>query len=96
MAGYVIIDLEVTDEALYAQYVQQMAPLIAAHGGKRLANTTEPEVVEGGWTPRRLALLEFADAEQARNLASSLEVTELQEMRARCVRNRNVVVFAGL
>ena len=96
MAAYVIIDVEVTDEALYAEYREQVTSLIAAHGGRRIAYTAEAEVVDGGWTPRRLALLEFPDAEQARELASSLESAELQEARAHCVGSRNVVVFAGL
>ena len=96
MAAYVIIDVEVTDETLYAEYRQQVAPLVASHGGRHLANASESEVVGGDWTPHRLLLLEFPDAEQASEYASSLEAPELQEMRARCVGGRNIVVVPGL
>ena len=96
MAAYVIIDVEVTDEDLYAGYRQQVAPLVASHGGRHLANTSEPEVMAGDWTPHRLLLLEFPDAEQASEYASSLEAAELHDIRARCVSSRNVVVVPGL
>ena len=96
MAAYVILDVEVTDEALYAQYRQQVASLVASHSGRHLANTGDADAMSGDWTPRRLVLIEFPDADQAKGLVNSLDAAKLQEMRAGCVGSRNVVVIPGL
>lgn len=96
MAAYVILNVEVTDEAVHAQYRQQVAALVASHGGRHLANTNETEVAGGDWTPDRLILVEFPDTEQAKGYVNALEAPELQEIRSRCVGSRNVVVVEGV
>lgn len=96
MAAYAMIDVEVTDEALYAQYRQQVGALPADFGGRYVANTSDSEVTGGDWTPGRLILLEFPDTEQARGYVNALEAAEFREMRARCFGSRNVVVIPGL
>ena len=96
MAAYVILNVEVTDEAVHARYREQVAALPAAYGGRHLANTSESEVMGGEWAFNRLIMLEFPDTEQAKGYVGALGAPELQEMRAQCVGNRNVVVVAGL
>ena len=96
MAAYVILNVEVTDEAVHAQYRQQVAALVASHGGRHLANTSESEVMGGDWAYNRLIMVEFPDTEQAKGYVNALAAPELQEMRARCVGSRNVLVVPGL
>ena len=96
MATYVILNMEVTDEAAHAQFRERVADLPAAFGGRHLANTGESEVVAGEWPFNRLVVLEFPDTEQAKGYASALGAPELQEARARCVSSRTVLVAPGL
>lgn len=73
MAAYVIVDLEVTDPARYAEYRQQVPATVAAFGGRFLVRGGEHEVVEGNWRPRRLVVLEFPSLAQARRWYDSDE-----------------------
>ena len=96
MAGYVIIDVEVTDPELHAQFREQVDLAMPAYGGKHVVRGGQPEVLEGSWQPSSLVIMEFADAERAKEFINSPEFTGLQEMRSRCTGNRNVVVVAGV
>ena len=96
MAAYVVLNVEVTDEAVHAQYREQVAALPADFGGRHLANTSESEVMGGEWACNRLIMVEFPDTEQAKGYVNALAAPELQEIRSRCVGNRNVLVVPGL
>lgn len=96
MAGYVIIDVEVTDPELHAQFREQVDIALPAYGGKHVVRGGQPEVLEGSWHPSSLVIMEFANAGQAKEFINSPEFTSLQEMRSRCTGSRNVVVVAGV
>jgi uncharacterized protein (DUF1330 family) len=81
MAAYVIVDLEVTDPARYAEYRQRVPATLAAYGGRFLVRGGEHEVVEGSWRPRRLVVLEFPSLAQARRWYDSEEYREPKAMR---------------
>ena len=73
MAAYVIVDLEVTDPARFAEYRQQVPATIAAYGGRFLVRGGEHHVVEGDWRPRRIVVVEFPSLAQARRWYDSEE-----------------------
>jgi uncharacterized protein (DUF1330 family) len=64
MAAYVIADIEVLDSAGYEEYRRQVPATIAAYGGRYLARGGATEVLEGAWSPKRCAILEFPDMAQ--------------------------------
>ena len=97
MAGYVILDIEVIDEALHAEFRRRVVPLAEARGGKLLARGEVVEVVGGDLTTlRRVSILEFETVEQAREwptLPQSLpEYAELRELRDRAARVNMLIV----
>jgi uncharacterized protein (DUF1330 family) len=59
VTAYVIADIEVTDPAAYEGYKSAVGATIAAFGGRYLSRAGHTEVLEGGWQPRRLVILEF-------------------------------------
>lgn len=65
MAAYVIADIEVTDPVAYEGYKSAVGATIAAFGGRYLARAGHTEVLEGGWQPKRLVILEFPSLAQA-------------------------------
>jgi uncharacterized protein (DUF1330 family) len=81
VAAYFVVDIRVTDPAAYEEYKRLAEETIAAFGGRYLVRGAPVEVLEGGWAPRRLVILEFASVEKAR---AWLESPEYQ--RARSVR----------
>ena len=95
MAGYVIVDNEITDEALYAQFRARVAATVAAYGGKYLVRGGAAESVEGDWKPHRIVVVEFDSVEQARAWLNSPEYAELREIRLKSA-NASVIVVEGV
>ncbi len=95
MAGYVIVDNEITDEALYAEFRGRVAATVAAHGGKYLVRGGAAESIEGDWKPHRIVVVEFDSVEQARAWLSSPEYAELREIRLKSA-NASVIVVEGV
>jgi uncharacterized protein (DUF1330 family) len=95
MAAYVIADIEVLDSEGYEEYRKQVPATIAAHGGRYLARGGAIEVLEGGWSPKRCAILEFPDMAQVKAWWSSPEYMRLRAIRERTTRSQ-LVVTQGL
>ncbi|MER3513043.1 MAG: DUF1330 domain-containing protein, partial [Chloroflexota bacterium] len=83
MAAYVIVDIQVTDPAGYAEYRQLAPPIVAAYGGRYLVRGGALETLEGNWTPQRLVILEFPSLAQAKAWWDAPEYRPLREMRQR-------------
>lgn len=79
MAAYVIVDIQVTDPAGYAEYVQLAPPIVVAYGGRYLVRGGALETLEGDWAPQRLVILEFPSVAQAKAWWDSLEYRPLRE-----------------
>ncbi len=92
MSAYVIVDIDVTDPALYETYKKMASPTVAAYGGKYLARGGKCEVLEGGWQPKRLVILEFDSVAQAKAWVDSAEYRPAREMRHRAATSRMVVI----
>ena len=95
MAGYVLIDSEVTDEALFAEFRGRVAATIEAYGGKYLVRGGATEVIEGEWMPDRIVVVEFDNVEQARAWLNSPQYTEIKEIRTKSA-NASVIIVEGV
>ena len=95
MAAYVIADIEITDPAAYEEYRAKVPATITQYGGKYVARGGKTEPLEGGWTPKRIALLEFPSLEQARKWYRSPEYAPLIKIRQKASRGR-VIIVEGL
>jgi uncharacterized protein (DUF1330 family) len=78
MAAYVLIDrLSVTDPDIFRGYGRPARTAVFCHGGRYvLPHGTQIEALEGNWTPDRIVLIEFSDAEQATTWWDSAEYAE--------------------
>ena len=95
MAGYVIVDNEITDETLYAEFRARVAATVATHGGKYLVRGGAAESIEGDWKPHRVVVVEFDNVEQAKAWLNSPEYAELREIRLKSA-NASVIVVEGV
>ena len=96
MAAYVIIDSEVTDEAVFfGSFLEQGRAVVEAHGGKYLARVGATEVIQGNWAPRRLVVLEFDSVERAKGWQDAPDYADLRKMLNRCS-NTDVVIVEGV
>ncbi|HEX7327450.1 MAG TPA: DUF1330 domain-containing protein [Casimicrobiaceae bacterium] len=94
MAAYVIVHLEVVDQALYAEYGKAVLATIEAHGGRFLVRGGAVEVFEGDFVPKRVVVLEFPDIDAARHWYRSPEYAPLIAMRKRAARG-SLYIVAG-
>jgi uncharacterized protein (DUF1330 family) len=82
MAAYIVVDCEVTDPAKYEDYKKLAQEAIAKHGGRYLARGGQTAVLEGGWRPNRVVVLEFPSLDAARRFYTSVEYTAARRARA--------------
>ena len=92
MAAYFIADIDVTDPALFEAYRPIAAASIAKHGGKYLVRGGAVTPLEGGWSPKRLVVLEFPSVEQAKAWYHSADYAEGLKMRAKATVSRVLLV----
>ena len=66
MPAYIVAHIDVTDPVGYEDYRRLVLDTLTPFGGRFLVRGATPEILEGSWDPKRLVILEFADADTAR------------------------------
>ncbi len=92
MAAYVIVEVNVTDPQLFAEYAKGVPATILAYGGKYLVRGGTTETKEGNWVPKRVVVLEFPSMDQARKWYDSSEYKPLLGMRLRAASAKLILV----
>lgn len=95
MAGYLIVDIEVTDPAAFEEYRKLVPATIAQYGGKYLVRGGAVQTVEGNWQPKRVVILEFPSVERAKQWYNSQEYAPLRAMRMKASKG-SVLIVEGL
>jgi uncharacterized protein (DUF1330 family) len=92
MSAYLIAEIEVTDAATYEEYRKQVPAVVNKYGGKFLVRGGKSESLEGGWSPKRLVVLEFPSLDQARTFYRSSDYAPLIKLRQKASRGKLVIV----
>ena len=92
MAAYVIGEVDVMDPAAYDDYRKQVGAVVTQYGGRFIARGGKVEALEGGWSPKRLVLLEFPSMEQALKWYRSPEYAPLIKLRQKASRGKLVLL----
>lgn len=95
MSAFVIVDMDVPEPSVYAEYELQVSASVAAYGGRYLAVGGRTERLEGDWLPKRLVILEFESLAMVRQWWNSPEYQPLKELRRRAA-HTNMVAIEGL
>ena len=69
------------DEAGFAEYRDQVAPVIAAHGGRYAVRGGAMDILEGDAPPPRLVVVEFPSMEAAHGFYHSAEYAPVLKLR---------------
>ncbi|MGE5386894.1 MAG: DUF1330 domain-containing protein [Betaproteobacteria bacterium] len=93
--GYLIAEAKVTDPVVYEHYKALAEVAIAGHGGRYLVRGGAAEILEGGWSPRRLVVVEFESVEQAKTFYQSAAYRAAREARAGAA-EMNMMVVSGI
>lgn len=92
MSAYVIAEIDITDPAAYEDYRRQVPDVIARYGGKYIVRGGRVEPLEGGWSPKRIAVVEFPSMEQALKFYRSPEYEPLLRIRQKASRGKLIIV----
>jgi uncharacterized protein (DUF1330 family) len=95
MAGYIIVDVEITDAKKYAEYIEVVPPTILAHGGRFLVRGGKAENLEGDWIPKRVIVLKFNSVEDAKRWWASEEYKAPKALR-QSASIANMIVVEGM
>lgn len=71
MAAYIIVDVNITDSARYEDYKKLTPASLVPFQGKFIVRGGATESLEGDWTPGRMVVVEFPNAERAKAWWSS-------------------------
>ena len=81
MAAYVIVDVKINNAEMYEEYKKLTPASIAAYQGKFIVRGGATETLEGDWKPGRFVMLEFPNADQARDWWNSTEYAKAKSIR---------------
>lgn len=95
VAAYVIVDITVHDPVGYEEYKKLAPPAVAAFGGKYIVRGGAVETLEGNWSPKRLVVLEFPNAAQAKKWLNSQEYRAARALRHKTA-TANMIVVEGV
>jgi uncharacterized protein (DUF1330 family) len=77
MTVYIVAQLKFTRRELYDRYQSRFADVFRKFKGKLLVADERPVVVEGNWERDKVVIMEFPDAEAAREFQESPEYREI-------------------
>ncbi|MGV3658502.1 MAG: DUF1330 domain-containing protein [Chitinophagaceae bacterium] len=92
MAAYVIVEVEVQDEAAYEGYKKLTPATIEAYDGKFVVRGGKAEALEGGWQPQRIVVLQFPSVEKAKAWWASPEYAAAKAIRQQAAITKMLVV----
>ena len=92
MSAYLIANIRVKDAALFGQYRDQVAPMIAAYGGRYLIRGGAVTAMEGDPRLDRLIVLEFPSMDKLKAFYHGTEYAPLIALRQRATEGEVALV----
>jgi uncharacterized protein (DUF1330 family) len=92
LAGYLIANIDVKEQAAFDEYRAKVGATIAQHGGRYIVRGGAIEPLEGNLPLQRLIILEFPSLGAARNFYESAEYAPLLKLRLTCTSSDVVLV----
>jgi len=92
MAVYLITDITIQNNDLYAQYVENVKTIVEHYGGRYLARGGTVTPLTDNWNPERIAIVAFDSMERLQECFSSEEYKAIAPLRERSTVSRAVVV----
>jgi uncharacterized protein (DUF1330 family) len=93
--GYLLVEMKITDMDQYKQYMASAQEAVKAAGGDYLVRGGRHEVMEGSWSPVRLAVLRFPSFEQAKAFYQDQQYTAARAKRKGATEFFNMVLVEG-
>jgi len=92
MSAYVLVDVHIHDPVTYEAYKKLTPASITAYGGKFIVRGGQTELLEGDRQPGRTVVLEFPDAQRARDWWHSAEYAPAKSLRQQSATTQMILV----
>jgi uncharacterized protein (DUF1330 family) len=92
MSAYVVAEIEVVDPAAYEDYRKQVPAVVARFGGRFIVRGGKIDPREGGWTPKRIVVVEFPSLAQAQKWYDSPDYAPLIKLRQKASKGKVILV----
>ena len=92
MPAYIIVDVKINNPDEYEEYKKLTPASIAAYQGSFIVRGGPTETLEGDWVPGRIVVLEFPNAERARQWWNSPEYAAAKLIRQGASSTRMILV----
>jgi uncharacterized protein (DUF1330 family) len=92
MPVYLVIDITIIDQDVYAEFVARVPAVVDKYGGRYLARSGEVSTMLGDWRPERIVLIEFEGIEQVQDFFASPEYLDLVPIREQSAASRAIIV----
>lgn len=81
MAGYIVVDVNITDMEGFMEYASRIPELIEKYGGRYIVKGAVPEVIQGTkGKPQYLVVIEFPSVEVADEFVNERAESELVDI----------------
>lgn len=92
MSAYFVIEIDVKDPEVYAEYVKMAPAAVKHYGGKYLVRGGKAEIMEGEGEPKRIVVLEFESVEKGKEWLNSPEYQPARALRQGAATARMILV----
>ncbi|HVZ96032.1 MAG TPA: DUF1330 domain-containing protein [Chitinophagaceae bacterium] len=95
MPAYVVVDVQINNPVVYEEYKKLTPASVAAYDGKFIVRGGKTETLEGNWQPGRFVVLEFPNADRAREWWNSSEYAKAKALRQSAA-NTQMILAEGI
>ena len=92
MPAYILAIVEILQPERYPEYAPMAAKAVAEFGGRYIARGGKVEALEGEWSPKRIALIEFENLEKAKAWWHSEQYRDAKALRQQIARTTLLAV----
>src|SRR5258708_14174080 len=92
MGDYIIVDVKINNFEICEEYKKLTPASIAAYQGKFIVRGGATETLEGDWKPGRIVVLEFPNAECAKEWWESSEYAPAKTIRQSAANTKMILV----
>ncbi|WP_421736539.1 DUF1330 domain-containing protein [Caulobacter sp.] len=92
MKAYLVLDFAIRDLPGFLPYAARIPAFIEKHGGTYIVQGAEPTVMEGGWAPERMVILQFPSRQHAKAFLDDPDAQALFDLRHRTTDSKLVLV----
>ncbi|MBN2484021.1 MAG: DUF1330 domain-containing protein [Candidatus Omnitrophica bacterium] len=87
-----VIEIAVHDKNMYAQYIEEVYPIVKKYGGTYLVRTENVAPITGNWHPERIIILRFKSITALQRCFQSAEYTRISHLREDSTTSKAIIV----